>query len=114
MGEGARIDYRLSLFGIPFTWRTRIATWEPGVRFVDDQLSGPYRRWHHTHSFADAPGGTLMTDRVEYALPFGPLGAIAHALFVRRTVERIFEHRRRVIAERLAPAPAPGTGTGTG
>lgn len=101
MSEGARIDYRLSLFGVPFTWRTRIAAWEPGERFVDVQLSGPYRRWHHTHAFADAPGGTLMTDRVEYALPLGPLGAFAHALFVRRTVERIFDHRREVIAARL-------------
>ncbi len=94
---GALIDYRLSLFGVPFPWRTEIEIWEPGVRFVDRQLRGPYRRWHHTHTFEDAPGGTLMTDRVEYQVPLGPLGELARRLFVTRQVEGIFDHRRRVI-----------------
>ena len=94
---GALIDYRLSLFGVPFPWRTEIEVWEPGVRFVDRQLRGPYRRWHHTHTFEDAPGGTLMTDRVEYQVPLGPLGELARRLFVTRQVEGIFDHRRRVI-----------------
>jgi ligand-binding SRPBCC domain-containing protein len=106
MGEGARVDYRLSLFGVPFRWRTRIDAWDPGTRFVDTQLSGPYRRWRHTHLFADAPGGTRVTDRVEYALPLGPLGVLAHALLVRRTLERIFTHRQERIAALLAPAGA--------
>ena len=110
MGEGARIDYRLSLFGVPFRWRTRIEAWEPGSRFVDVQLSGPYRRWRHTHGFLDAPGGTRVTDRVEYALPFGPLGVLAHALLVRRTLERIFTHRGQKIGELLAASPAATPG----
>jgi ligand-binding SRPBCC domain-containing protein len=105
MREGTLIDYRLSLFGVPFGWRTRIEAWEPGVRFVDAQLRGPYRRWHHTHVFEDAPGGTLMTDRVEYELPLGPLGGLAHALVVRRQLDAIFAHRRRVIAARFGGAP---------
>jgi ligand-binding SRPBCC domain-containing protein len=94
---GALIDYRLSLFGVGFRWQTEIEVYEPGVRFVDVQLQGPYRRWHHTHTFADAPGGTLIGDRVEYELPLGPLGELAHRLVVRRQVETIFEHRREVI-----------------
>jgi hypothetical protein len=57
MAPGALIDYRLSLYGVGFRWRTRIEVWEPGVRFVDVQLSGPYRLWRHTHTFEDAPGG---------------------------------------------------------
>jgi len=97
MRPGTLIDYRLSLFGVGFRWRTEIEAFEPGVRFVDVQLRGPYRRWHHTHTFADAPGGTLIGDRVEYQLPLGPLGELARALVVRRQLDTIFEHRRRII-----------------
>jgi len=105
LAAGARIDYRLSLHGVPIRWRTLIERFEPEREFVDVQLSGPYRRWRHTHTFEDAPGGTLMRDRVEYELPFGPLGELVHALWVRREVEGIFDHRRRVIAARLGAAP---------
>ena len=76
---GALIEYRLLLHGLPISWLTRIEAWGPGVRFVDAQLAGPYRLWHHTHEFApDGAGGTLMRDTVRYALPFGPLGGVAH------------------------------------
>jgi hypothetical protein len=104
---GSRIDYRLSLFGVPLGWRTLIEDFRPEERFVDLQLRGPYRLWRHTHLFEEVPGGTRVTDRVEYALPLGPLGKLAHALFVRRTLERIFDFRRDRIAERFSPA-GPG------
>ncbi len=101
MRAGALIDYRLRLAGVPFRWLTRIESFEPEERFVDVQLRGPYRSWRHTHTFVDAPEGTLVRDRVEYELPLGPLGALAHALLVRRRLERIFAHRRRRVAELL-------------
>ena len=98
---GALIDYRLSLLGVPFGWRTVIEAWEPGVRFVDRQLRGPYRRWHHSHLFEDAPGGTRMTDRVEFELPLGPLGELARVLLVDRQLAAIFDHRRQAIGRLL-------------
>jgi ligand-binding SRPBCC domain-containing protein len=103
---GSRIDYRLSLFGIPFHWRTRIAAWQPGVRFVDVQDRGPYALWHHTHTFADVDGGTRVADRVEYRLPLGPLGEVAHPIMVRRVLGRIFDHREQRVARLLGAAPA--------
>jgi ligand-binding SRPBCC domain-containing protein len=103
MAPGTAIDYRLSLFGIPFGWRSVIEVYEPGDRFVDVQVRGPYRSWRHLHEFSDAPGGTLVRDRVEYELPLGPLGQAARALFVRHALERIFDHRARTIAAMLAP-----------
>ena len=106
MHEGTLIDYRLSLFGLPFSWRTRIEVYEPRVRFVDMQIKGPYTLWRHTHTFDDVPGGTLMKDRVEYAIPLGPLGAAARAMFVRRTLERIFDYREATIAEIFGGAAA--------
>jgi ligand-binding SRPBCC domain-containing protein len=99
MREGTLIEYRLRLHGLPVRWRTRIELWEPPVRFVDAQLRGPYALWHHTHTFeADGPDAVWIGDRVRYALPLGPLGALAHAVFVRRDLERIFDYRAQAVA----------------
>ncbi len=102
MGVGTLIEYKLRLHGLPISWLTRIEVWEPGVRFVDQQMRGPYALWHHTHDFSPGPDGTTqMTDTVRYALPFGPLGALAHTLFVRRDLNRIFDHRYTEVARRI-------------
>jgi ligand-binding SRPBCC domain-containing protein len=106
MGRGTLIDYRLRLFGVPFGWTTLIEAYEPPRRFVDVQLRGPYRSWRHTHDLAEVAGGTLMADTVEFALPLGPLGDLAHAVLVRRALERIFDHRRRRIEELLGAGAA--------
>jgi hypothetical protein len=106
MRAGARIDYALALCGVPLGWRTRITAWEPGARFVDEQERGPYALWRHVHAFADAPGGgTEVRDRVEYREPFGPLGRLAHAAFVARLLDRIFDHRADAIARLLPDRP---------
>ncbi len=99
--EGSLIDYSLSLNGIPFGWRTRIEEWEPGRKFVDTQLSGPYKLWHHTHEFIPMAGGTLLRDRVRYQVPFGWLGAMASGWKVHKDVATIFDFRRKKIAERF-------------
>jgi ligand-binding SRPBCC domain-containing protein len=99
MREGAIIDYRLRISGIPVRWRTVIEVWEPPCRFVDVQVEGPYALWRHTHTFDETRGGTTMRDRVEYALPFGPLGALVHRLFVARRLDGIFAFRGRVVRE---------------
>ena len=102
MRRGALIDYRIRLHGLPLSWRTEIAEWEPPLRFVDTQLRGPYRLWVHTHTFTDVPGGTLCEDEVRYAVPGGRL---VDALFVRAQVERIFAHRRATLASLFEKAP---------
>ncbi len=105
MRAGTLIEYRLRLFSVPLSWLTRIEAWEPGARFVDRQLRGPYARWVHTHSFERSGAGTLVRDHVEYALPLDPLSRPVHALFVRPTLERIFDFRRAEIARALGAAP---------
>jgi ligand-binding SRPBCC domain-containing protein len=103
--QGARLDYKLRLHGVPVRWQTRIEAWEPPERFVDIQAKGPYSLWEHTHLFEkDGDDATLIHDRVRYAIPLGPLGALAHWLFVRRDLERIFDYRRKAASERLAQA----------
>jgi ligand-binding SRPBCC domain-containing protein len=106
MEPGTLIDYQIKLFGVPLKWRTRIEEFEPPHRFVDLQVRGPYILWHHTHEFREVDGGTLMTDRVRYQLPLGLLGSLAHSAFVRRTLNRIFEHRNRTIESLLSPEMA--------
>jgi ligand-binding SRPBCC domain-containing protein len=101
MGPGTMIEYRLRLHRIPIRWLTRIEVWEPGRRFVDVQVRGPYRTWRHTHSFEPHADGTLVRDTVHYDLPLGPLGRLAHAAFVRSDLERIFDFRREEVARRL-------------
>ena len=103
--EGALIEYRLGLFGVRFGWRTEITAWEPPYRFVDQQLAGPYRRWHHTHSFVEVAGpdgrpGTQMDDVVLWQLPLSPLGELAYPA-VRAQLARIFGYRKRRIREIL-------------
>jgi ligand-binding SRPBCC domain-containing protein len=64
LAAGTRLRYRLRWHGVPVTWTTEIRRWEPPFRFIDAQLTGPYRLWHHTHRFAAMNGGTRMTDIV--------------------------------------------------
>ncbi len=101
MKVGALIDYRLRLHGMPLGWRTEIAEWDPPHRFADTQVRGPYRYWYHRHLFLESEGGTECIDIVDYRLPFGALGRLGHALFVRRDVERIFQSRSAYLIGRF-------------
>lgn len=107
---GSQLDYKLALFGIPVRWRTLITDWQPGRRFVDEQASGPYALWRHTHEFEAQGDATLMRDTVDYSLPLGPLGSLAHGLFVRGTLQRIFDFRREAVHRLLDRLPAGSLG----
>jgi len=101
MRAGYRIAYTIHIMGIPIRWVTRITEYQSGRGFADVQEKGPYARWRHEHSFEEAPGGTLMRDRVQYRLPFGILGEVARRLFVARQLREIFDYRAHRIAERF-------------
>lgn len=97
ISTGTLIDYRLRIHGIPLRWRTLISDWDPPHRFVDEQLKGPYRRWHHTHLFEPTANGTRVTDRVHYEVPGGSL---IHRWFVAPDLHRIFAYRQAQLAQR--------------
>jgi ligand-binding SRPBCC domain-containing protein len=107
MREGALIDYRLRLFGVPLRWRARITRWQPPVGFVDEQLRGPYRVWEHTHRFHEDKGTTTIEDVVRYGLPLALLGKVFHPL-VRLQLERIFRFRQSAVRSRLLTNPRAG------
>jgi ligand-binding SRPBCC domain-containing protein len=99
---GARIEYRLRWRGIPLSWRTEISVWDPPHSFVDRQVRGPYRRWVHEHTFEERDGGTLLRDRVDYAVPGWLLEPLVHSLVVGPDVRRIFAYRRLKMQELFA------------
>lgn len=104
MKEGALIDYTIKICGIPMKWRTEITGYNPPYSFSDRQLKGPYAVWHHTHTFKEVAEGTLMIDEVDYEIPLGPIGRLAHFLFVKRQLKKIFDHRYDTIADIMAGA----------
>jgi ligand-binding SRPBCC domain-containing protein len=102
--EGLLIAHRVRpLAGIPMVWVSEITHVLEGERFIDEQRIGPYALWHHEHEFRDEPGGkTRVTDRVTYAMPFGPLGELARPFLVAPSLAKVFAYRE-VALRRLFP-----------
>jgi ligand-binding SRPBCC domain-containing protein len=104
MGAGTFLQYALRIHGLPVRWDTLIQAWEPPHRFVDVQVRGPYRLWHHTHELEPLDGGaaTLLRDTVRYVVGFGLLGEVVWRAVVQRDLEAIFAFRRERVAEMVA------------
>lgn len=97
---GQIIRYQINVLPfVPVHWVTEITQVKEPFHFIDEQRFGPYALWHHQHHFEEVKGGVLMTDEVNYAIPFGILGRFAHRLFVAKEVNRIFEHRFRTLED---------------
>jgi ligand-binding SRPBCC domain-containing protein len=107
--EGMLIDYQLRLGGVPLRWQSRIESFDPPRGFVDVQTRGPYRSWRHVHAFEEILGGTRIVDEVDYELPLALLGSLAHALFVRRTLQRIFDYREATVRRLFGLEPSAST-----
>lgn len=100
MYPGQLIEYTVKpLLGIPLYWMTEITHVEEQKYFVDEQRFGPYSLWHHQHHFKETGSGVEMTDIVHYKIPYWFIGDIAHALFVRKKLENIFNYRYKVVEE---------------
>lgn len=100
MFPGQIIQYRLTpILRIPFRWVTEITHVQEGEFFVDEQRFGPYTFWHHKHFINKTENGVVMEDIVDYKLPLGPLGWLAHVLFVRAKVKQIFDYREKALNE---------------
>ena len=100
--EGTKINYRLSLHGLPVSWISKITDWKPNQKFSDIQVKGPYSHWYHTHEFEEKNGGTLIKDHVLYKVPFGIPGDLVAGKWVRKDLEKVFTHRHKTIDTLLA------------
>ena len=105
--EGQLIEYTVRpVAGVPLHWQTRIEAVDAPRTFTDVQLKGPYRRWVHQHNFTAVDGGTRIDDHIEYELPLGPLGRLAHHLFVKAQLRAIFGFRTQAMQSIFEPRPA--------
>tara|TARA_B100000575_G_C22802327_1_gene473403 strand:+ start:207 stop:665 length:459 start_codon:yes stop_codon:yes gene_type:complete len=100
MYEGLMIEYRVKpILNIPTKWVTKISKVEEKKYFVDEQWSGPYKQWHHEHHFKTTKEGTEMTDILTYQMPFGILGKLLHALFIKNKLKSIFKYRHQAVEQ---------------
>lgn len=100
--KGMIIDYTVSpILRIPLQWQTKITQVDTRKSFTDFQQKGPYKYWNHFHEFIPNADGVLMKDTVEYELPFGVLGTIAHRAFIKKKLESIFDFRYQVLEQQF-------------
>ena len=98
MKEGQLIDYSLTiLYLIKLHWRTLITHYHQPYQFIDQQIKGPYILWHHTHTFEEKTGGTLIKDNLKYAIPFGWLGRVVHFIYIKHDINGIFQYRHKIL-----------------
>ena len=88
---GTKINYKLSLRGIPMWWTSLINDWDPPFKFVDQQIRGPFLFWNHEHIFEPMDGGCLVRDKLEYKV-LG--GSLVNKLAVFNDLQKIFDYRR--------------------
>jgi len=100
MFSGQIIQYKVSPFPLYSTkWVTEITHVKEGTYFVDEQRFGPYALWHHKHFLKDVPEGVEMEDIIDYKIPFGILGQLAHPLIVKKQLLQIFKYREAKLTE---------------
>ena len=104
MYPGMLITYKVSpLLGIKLDWCTEITHVKDQVYFVDEQRFGPYAMWHHQHHFEVVEGGVMMTDIVDYKIPFGWIGDLGNTLLIKHKLKEIFAFRKQAL-EKLFPS----------
>jgi ligand-binding SRPBCC domain-containing protein len=106
MALGETVTWAARHFGITWRMTSRITAYDRPHRFVDEQVSGPFRHWYHEHLFTaaadgDEPGSTIMRDRIDFTAPAGPLGRAVTAVFLRRYMRRLIEQRNIYLARAL-------------
>ena len=100
--KGSTIHYKLSIYGFPCKWSSKILEYRKDKTFTDFQESGPYAHWIHRHDFIPYKQGTLIGDRVCYRLPFGSVGKAVGGAWVARNLDQIFFYRQRAIAQHFS------------
>ena len=98
IGEGQEVTWQARHFGIPLRMTSRITALEYPQSFTDEQVSGPFKAFRHVHEFEATPTGSLMTDRVEFTAPFGPVGRLVEKLVLRRYLERLIVEREMFLS----------------
>ncbi len=103
---GQIIQYIVTpLLGIKTKWVSEITHIEEKKYFVDEQMYGPYALWHHKHFIHEIDGGVEMEDIIDYKIPAGFLGQMAHPFLVQPKLNEIFNHRKKKLEELFGKYP---------
>lgn len=99
IGLGEEVTWRAWHFGVPIRMTSRVTAMDAPNSFVDEQVKGPFKHFRHVHEFSSGADGTVMTDRIEFAAPFGPLGRIIEKLFLARYLQALIQTRNSYLTE---------------
>ena len=97
MELGDSVIWEAKHLGFKRRLTSEITELEAPHSFVDEQVSGPFTYFRHTHKFIATESGTLMTDDFEYGVPFGMLGALGNRVILMRYMGRLLETRNAYI-----------------
>ena len=103
LGLGDEITWRAWHFGVPWSLTSRITAFDRPHRFIDEQVRGPFHRFHHEHLFEAVDGGSRMTDIVEFEAPAAWLGRLAERVILASYMRSLIEERNRYLAGRSGP-----------
>ena len=97
--EGKIISYKIKPFKLlALNWVTEISQVKEGSYFIDNQIFGPYKMWHHEHHFkSNSNGTTEIIDKVKYKIPFYIVGKLMHKIFIKKKLLSIFNFRQEQI-----------------
>lgn len=97
IGPGESVTWRATHFRVPFKITSRITQFERPMLFVDEQESGPFRRFRHEHRFEQSPSGTTMIDHLQFDAPLGFVGRFVDRLLLDRYMRRLIEDRAQAL-----------------
>lgn len=99
IGPNQEVTWEAKHFGVRQRLTSRITQFDPPHMFRDSQVRGAFRRFDHDHVFERGDGATTMIDVFDYTSPFGWLGSVVDALFLKRYMRRILTERAAAIRE---------------
>jgi len=112
---GQSVTWEAVHFGIRQRLTAQITHFDRPRYFVDEMVSGAFKRFWHKHEFIPASEGTLMIDVFDYTSPLGLLGRMADKLFLQQYMEQFLLRRNEYIkqvAEQAAMDHATNAVTG--
>ncbi|WP_434994776.1 SRPBCC family protein [Arthrobacter sp. Ld5] len=112
IGAGEQVTWHAWHFGVPIRMTSVITDFAPPHRFVDEQLSGPFRSFRHVHEFSETDGVTTMVDRIRFTAPFGIAGVVAERVLLRPYLRYLIGVRNRSLTAGPAADGTPGQGSG--
>ena len=93
IGLGQQVTWKATHFGVPFKMTSKVTEMTPPDRFVDEQIKGPFRRFHHEHRFERRGNATLMIDIIDFTSPVGLIGRVVDHIALERYLAKLVKQR---------------------